>query len=98
MLFRPKPFRSLQRLLGQHKVLISEEDLLSYSYDTTALRVLPDMVVLAESAADVQAVVDFALDEGYIITPQRRGDGHVRRFGSVETRHRVVHRTHGYGS
>ncbi|RJP73133.1 MAG: FAD-binding protein [Candidatus Zixiibacteriota bacterium] len=88
MLFRPKSLKSFQRILGQHKVLVSEEDLLSYSYDTTAERVIPQMVVLVESTEDVQAVVDFALDEGLIITP--RGAGTGMSGGSVPLKRGIV--------
>jgi glycolate oxidase len=88
MFLRPKSFKSFQRLLGQHKVLISDEDLLTYSYDTTAQRVIPDMVVLAESTADVQATVNFAIDEGYVITP--RGAGTGMSGGSVPLKRGIV--------
>jgi len=87
-MFLRKSFKSFQRLLGQHKVLISEEDLLTYSYDTTAQRVVPEMVVLAESAADVQATVNFAIDKGYVITP--RGAGTGMSGGSVPLKRGVV--------
>ncbi len=75
MLFKSKPLKSFQRALGQHKVLVSEEDRITYSYDTTSQRVIPQVVVLAESTEDVVATVRFAIDEGYSLTPRGAGTG-----------------------
>ncbi len=88
MLFGPKVVKNLQRSLGRHKVLLSDEDLQSYSYDTTAQRVLPQIVVLAESPEDIQIVVQFARDKGYPITP--RGAGTGMSGGSVPLKRGLV--------
>lgn len=88
MFFRSTPFKSLQRTLGRHKVLFSEEDLLTYSYDTTSERHLPQVVVLAESIEDVLSAVDFALEENLKVTT--RGAGTGMSGGSVPLRGGLV--------
>ncbi len=75
MFFRPKSLKVFQRSLGRHKVLITQEDLITYSYDVSSSRGMPEVVVLAESAEDVLTAVNFALDEGYYITPRGAGTG-----------------------
>jgi glycolate oxidase subunit GlcD len=75
MFFRPKPIKAFQRALGRRKVLLSQEDRLTYSFDVTPRRVVPDLVVLAENDDDVITAVDFALDEGYYVTPRGAGTG-----------------------
>ena len=75
MLFRSSPITHFQRTLGRHKVLTSPEDLLTYSYDVSLSRSRPDVVVLAESRDDVLMAVNFAIDEGYTITPRGAGTG-----------------------
>jgi len=88
MFFRPKPLKAFQRTLGKHKVLTAEEDRLTYSFDVTSHRAIPDLVVLAESSEDVLTTVHFALDEGYFITP--RGAGTGMSGGSVPLKNGIV--------
>jgi glycolate oxidase len=88
MFFRSNSLKSFQRALGRHKVLLGEEDLYTYSYDTTGERVVPQMVVLAESTEDVLSTVDFAIDEGFTVTP--RGAGTGMSGGSVPLKKGVV--------
>lgn len=75
MLFRSSPLKNFQRELGRHKILTSPEDMLTYSYDVSQKRSIPDIVVLAESTEDVQTAVNFAIDMGYSITPRGAGTG-----------------------
>ncbi|HDH57129.1 MAG TPA: FAD-binding protein [Bacteroidetes bacterium] len=75
MLFHSKPLKIFQRSLGRHKVLTSQEDLLTYSYDVSFNRSMPQVVVLAESTEDILTAVNFAIDEGYKITPRGAGTG-----------------------
>jgi glycolate oxidase subunit GlcD len=75
MFFRTKPLKTFQRALGRHKVLTQEEDLLTYSYDGSSDRSVPEVVVLAETVDDVMTAVNFAIDEGYYITPRGAGTG-----------------------
>lgn len=75
MLLRSKPLAIFQRSLGRHKVLTSQEDLLTYSYDVSSTRSIPQVVVLAESSEDILLAVNFAIDEGYKITPRGAGTG-----------------------
>jgi glycolate oxidase len=88
MFFRPKPLKLLQRALGRHKVLTSPEDLLTYSYDVSLERSIPEVVILAESTEDVVTAVEFALDEGYHVTPRGAGTGMVG--GAVPVRKGMV--------
>ncbi|MFH1861378.1 MAG: FAD-linked oxidase C-terminal domain-containing protein [bacterium] len=75
MFFRRNPLKAFERTLGRHKVLTAEEDRITYSYDTTDERCVPQVVVLAETVEDVQTAVEFALDERYMITPRGAGTG-----------------------
>ncbi len=75
MFFRLKPIKAFQRALGRRKVLLSPEDRLTYSFDVTSHRAVPDLVVLAENEDDVVNAVNFALDEGYCVTPRGAGTG-----------------------
>ncbi len=88
MLFRQKPLKSFQRTLGHHKVLTSNEDLLTYSYDVSANRGMPEIVVLAETVDDVLMALNFAIDEGYFVTP--RGAGTGMSGGSVPLKKGIV--------
>ncbi|MCX6639377.1 MAG: FAD-binding protein [bacterium] len=88
MFFRPTPIKLLQRALGRHKVLLSPEDLLTYSYDVSLERNVPEVVILAESTEDVITAVEFALDEGYNVTPRGAGTGMVG--GAVPLKRGIV--------
>ena len=88
MLFHSNPLKNFQRALGRHKVLTAREDLLTYSYDVSSERSLPELVVLAESTEDILTAVTFAIDTGYAITP--RGAGTGMSGGSVPLKKGIV--------
>ena len=75
MFFRNKPLTVLQRSLGRHKVLTQKEDLLTYSYDVSSDRSMPEVVILAETVDDIIMTLNFAIDEGYYVTPRGAGTG-----------------------
>lgn len=79
----------LGRLLGKHKVLSSETDLLCYSYDATPLvSFKPAAVVRAGSEEDIHLTLDFAAREGLSVTP--RGSGTGLSGGSVPVHGGIV--------
>ncbi len=68
--------RRLQELLGAKKVLLSDADLLCYSYDATPLLAhKPDAVVLPDSEDDIALVLELAAREGVPITTRGSGTG-----------------------
>ncbi len=60
-------------ILGKERVLTAPEDLLCYSYDSTVLEHLPDVVVLPESTGEVAATVRIANRERLPIVPRGAG-------------------------
>ena len=50
----------LREIVGDDNVLTSPAELLCYSYDSTVLQHLPEIVVLPRTAAEVAAVVKLA--------------------------------------
>ncbi|UNT00354.1 FAD-binding oxidoreductase [Streptomyces tubbatahanensis] len=61
----PQPLRGdLEQLLGAEKVLAKVSDLVRYASDASPYRFIPQVVVLAEDATDVAAVLSYAHEHG----------------------------------
>ena len=70
---RTKLVEELESIVGEANVLTSAEDLLCYSYDSTVLEHLPDIVVLPKTTAEVAATVKVANREKTPIVPRGAG-------------------------
>ena len=63
----------LKEIVGEENVFTSPEELLCYSYDSTVLQHLPEIVVLPRTAAEVAAVVKLASRDKLPIVPRGAG-------------------------
>ena len=70
-----KGLKRLIRKVGRDKVLTGPEDLLMYSYDTTPLRHLPQVVVTPTEVQDVVEAVQFARRVNIPVVPRGAGTG-----------------------
>ncbi len=65
--------RDLRHLLGHAKVQDDVPTLTAYAVDASIYRMTPKAVVLAESEADIDSVVRFAVERGIPLTPRAAG-------------------------
>jgi len=63
----------LRRALGSEKVLDDVPTLTAYAVDASIYKIVPQAVVLAESEADIQTVVTYAVRTGVPLTPRAAG-------------------------
>ena len=63
----------LRGLLGPDKVQDDVPTLTAYAVDASVYRITPQAVVMAESEADVEAVMNYASREGVALTPRAAG-------------------------
>ncbi len=68
-----KIFEKLRELLGKEKVFLSEEELLSYSYDASSLIRIPSAVILPDKKEEVIEVLRWIKEHQIPLTP--RGSG-----------------------
>ena len=66
---------ALLRLLGAARALTSDEDLQSYAYDGTFLEHRPNIVVLPETTAEIQAILSLATAERVPVVTRGAGSG-----------------------
>lgn len=71
----PTVVKQLQEVLDPSRVLTTLEDRIAYSYDGTFAQHLPEVVVLAESTAEVAAVVRIAAEARIPIVPRGMASG-----------------------
>jgi len=65
--------QELKEIAGDENVLVSPEELLCYSYDSTVLQHLPEIVVLPRTTEEVRATVKVAAREKLPIVPRGAG-------------------------
>lgn len=63
----------LRRLVGSGKVRDDQPTLTAYAVDASIYKIVPQAVVLAETEADIQAVVSYAARTGVPLTPRAAG-------------------------
>ena len=73
----PELVESLTALLGADKVSVAQSVIEDHSIDKWLLGHPPDVVVFAESTADVVAVMKFAAARGVGVTTRGAGVGYV---------------------
>lgn len=78
----------LQGIAGEENVLTSPEELLCYSYDSTVLQHLPEVVVLPRTTEEVAATVALASRERIPIVP--RGAGTNLAGGTIPIKGGIV--------
>jgi FAD/FMN-containing dehydrogenase len=67
--------RDLRAALGSDRVLHAPEDLLTYEYDASIDRAVPDVVVLPTTTEQVAAAVRIATEHGVPVVPRGSGTG-----------------------
>ena len=72
-MIEPRMIDELKEIVGEENVFTSPEELLCYSYDSTVLQHLPEIVVLPRTAAEVAAVVKLASRDKLPIVPRGAG-------------------------
>jgi glycolate oxidase len=82
--------RELQGIVGEKHVLTRKVDLVTYSFDATAdlPHQLPDVVVMPESAQEIQRIVNLARARGIAIYP--RGAGTNLSGGTIPLKRGIV--------
>lgn len=65
----------LERLLGRANVLSSREDRLTYAYDASGERCLPEAVAFPGNVAQVSQILSFADTRGMAVVPRGAGSG-----------------------
>ncbi len=83
-----KLVEELKDIIGEEDVLTSPEDLLCYSYDSTVLEHLPEIVVLPKSTDEVVATVKLANREKIPVVP--RGAGTNLAGGTIPIQEGIV--------
>src|SRR5690242_11122808 len=76
--------RELQRLLGKDKVSVAAETLAQHAADKWFASRTPEVVVFAESTADVSKVMKLAHRRGIPVTARGAGYGYVGGCVPVE--------------
>jgi glycolate oxidase len=72
-MIEPRLVEELKEIAGEENVLVSPEELLCYSYDSTVLQHLPEIVVLPRTTEEVAATVKVAARERLPIVPRGAG-------------------------
>ncbi len=80
--------KALAKAVGSENVLASPRDLITYSYDATGKRSLPDVVVFANSTAQVSAIMKIAHRERVPVVA--RGAGTNLSGGTVPSRGGII--------
>lgn len=65
----------LERLLGSDQVLVSREDRLTYAYDASGERCLPEAVVFPQNVAQVSQILSLADTHRMAVVPRGAGSG-----------------------
>lgn len=63
----------LRRLVGEAKVRDDQPTLTAYAVDASIYKIVPQAVVLAETEADIETVVSYAVRTGVPLTPRAAG-------------------------
>jgi len=85
---QPALVKALAKVAGPENVLAAPRDLITYSYDATGKRSLPDAVVLASNTAEVAAVMKLAHREQVPVVA--RGAGTNLSGGTVPSQGGIV--------
>ncbi|MFC1955627.1 FAD-binding oxidoreductase, partial [Chloroflexota bacterium] len=80
--------KALSKAIGSENVLSSPPDLVAYSYDALNKRFLPDLIVFAQSTAEVSAIMKIAHRERVPVVV--RGAGTNLTGGTVATQGGIV--------
>jgi glycolate oxidase len=87
-MIQAKLVEELKRIVGEENVLTSPEELLCYSYDSTVLQHLPEVVVLPRTTEEVAATVALASRERIPLVP--RGAGTNLAGGTIPIKGGIV--------
>ncbi len=72
-MLRKETANKFREIVGKDYYLDSVEDLISYSYDSSATEAMPDAVLLPGSTEQVSEIMKVANEEEIPITPAERG-------------------------
>jgi glycolate oxidase len=71
-----KVVKQIRKTLGKDKVFFDQEYLISYSYDATSEKALPDLVVFPENESDIENLLKIAYEFKIPVTPRGAGVGY----------------------
>lgn len=72
---KTKELNTLTEIVGQENVITSKEERFCYSYDSTRLEYMPDVVVKASSTEQISQIFKFASREKIPVTPRGAATG-----------------------
>ena len=70
-----KDMNKLKDIVGEENVLLSEEERYCYSYDSTRLEYMPDVVVKARNTQQISDILKYASSEKIPVTPRGAATG-----------------------
>jgi glycolate oxidase len=72
---KTKELDALKEIAGEENVITSEEERYCYSYDSTRLEYMPDVVVKASTADQISSIFKFASSQKIPVTPRGAATG-----------------------
>ena len=75
MNIKTKDINNLKDIVGEENVILSEEERYCYSYDSTRLEYMPDVVVRARNTQQVSDIFKYASEEKIPVTPRGSATG-----------------------
>ena len=72
---KTEDMKSLKDIVGEENVILSEEERYCYSYDSTRLEYMPDVVVRARNTQQISDIFKFASAEKIPVTPRGAATG-----------------------
>ena len=87
-MIREETIQKFREIVGHDACLLSVEDLINYSYDSSVDEAMPELVLLPQSTEQVSAIMKVANEEGIPVTP--RGAGTNLSGGTVPMKGGIV--------
>ena len=72
---KTKDINNLKDIVGEENVILSEEERHCYSYDSTRLEYMPDVVVKARNTQQISDIFKYASEEKIPVTPRGAATG-----------------------
>jgi len=72
---KTKELNIIKEIVGEENVITSEEERYCYSYDSTRLEYMPDVVVKASTVEEISNIFQFASQEKIPVTPRGAATG-----------------------
>jgi len=72
---KTKDMNNLKNIVGEENIILSEEERYCYSYDSTRLEYMPDVVVKARNTQQISDIFKYASTEKIPVTPRGAATG-----------------------